>query len=116
MICPNCDGILGGNNCQGCGWTKNDPWPVRRMVAGSTHPLKDLSLYPARPVELPDYPGADNLSVEATPLPPVQTLDNLAEINRANAEDGETPDPAETPAAPNAVSETPKPKLDPNIQ
>lgn len=46
MICPNCDGILGGGYCQGCGWRTGDPWPAHRLVLGSTHPLKARELYP----------------------------------------------------------------------
>ena len=47
MICPNCDGILGGGICQGCGWRDGNPWPSHRLAVGSSYPLKDRSLYPA---------------------------------------------------------------------
>ncbi len=65
MICPSCDGILGGaagqENCQGCGWTAKDPWPVHRLVVGSPHPMKDISLYPPRSGSIAvasDVPGS----------------------------------------------------------
>ena len=54
MICPNCDGILGGGYCQGCGWRTGDPWPAHRLVAGTTHPLKARELYPPDVVGVKD--------------------------------------------------------------
>ncbi len=54
MICPNCDAMLGGGICQGCGWRTGNPWPASRLVAGSTHPMKARELYP------PEITGTHN--------------------------------------------------------
>lgn len=111
MLCPQCDSILGGGRCQNCGWNTSQPWPAFRMVAGSSFPLKDRTLYPPA-AELPAahvaHVGAETVS--------------MVEQNRAVADKLPTPPiiepepiavPPAEPVAPTTAAATPK---DPTIQ
>lgn len=73
MLCPNCDGLLAGAGCQGCGWRTGDPFPAHRFKIGAAHPFMPGAEYPERtgdPVAVPIVDMVEEVSPAAEPPAP----------------------------------------------